>query len=180
MLDSVIVIGVVALLIAILKASVPYFQTEVGQMWLKLLMFFAAGAFNIVNGVCFSGTAVTLGAVLGYFKDGLILGAAASGIYGMGKDLTDSTKSTKRYSKSGYKKIIPARQGSCKTVIIGIAVIALSVFAYFIWPLPIEGNIVAAAGLMIIATGYLGGAVSATKYQRQLIIAEDKEEKEDG
>lgn len=168
MLDSVIVIGVVALLIAILKASVPYFQTEVGQMWLKLLMFFSAGAFNIVNGVCFSGNTPTISAVLGYFKDGLILGAAASGIYGMGKDLTDSTKSTGRYIETGHREIIPARKGSYKTIIIGIAAIALSVLAYFVWPVSLEGNLIAAAGLLIIAAGYFGGAVSATKYQRRV------------
>jgi len=168
MLDSVIVIGVVALLIAILKASVPYFQTEVGQMWLKLLMFFAAGTFNIVNGVCFSGDAVTIGAVLGYFKDGLILGAAASGIYGMGKDLTDSTKSASRYIQREHKAIIPARKSSYVVIIIGIVVIAISVLAYFVWPMSLQGNMIAAAGLMIIAAGYLGGAVSATRYQKRI------------
>ena len=168
MLDSVIVIGVVALLIAILKASVPYFQTEVGQMWLKLLMFFAAGAFNIINGIGFSGDAVTLGAVLGYFKDGLILGAAASGIYGMGKDLTDSTQSASRYIQGRHKQIIPARKGSFKTVMIGVAVIAISVFTYFVWPMSAQGNLIAAAGLLIIAAGYLGGAVSATRYQKRI------------
>lgn len=168
MLDSVIVIGVVALLIAILKASVPYFQTEVGQMWLKLLMFFAAGAFNIINGIGFSGDAVTLSAVLGYFKDGLILGAAASGIYGMGKDLTDSTQSASQYIQRGHKQIIPARKGSFETIMIGIAVIAISILAYFAWPMSIQGNLIAAAGLLIIATGYLGGAVSATRYQKRI------------
>jgi hypothetical protein len=168
MLDSVIVIGVVALLIAILKASVPYFQTEVGQMWLKLLMFFAAGAFNIINGIGFSGDAVTLGAVLGYFKDGLILGAAASGIYGMGKDLTDSTQSASRYIQGRHKQIIPARKGSYETIIIGIVVIAISMLAYFVWPMSIQGNLIAAAGLLIVAAGYLGGAVSATRYQKRI------------
>lgn len=90
MLDSVIVIGIVAVLIAILKASFPYFQSNVGALWLSLIMFFMAGGFNILNGIGFSGTTATLSAIMTWFKDGLILGAAASGIYGMGKELTSS------------------------------------------------------------------------------------------
>ena len=72
----------------ILKLSFPFFETEKGLLYISLLMFASTGLLNIVNGVAFSGEAITSSAVLGYFKDGLILGAAASGIYGMGKEVT--------------------------------------------------------------------------------------------
>jgi hypothetical protein len=102
MLDSIIVVGVVALLIAILGKSVPAFQSEVGQMWLKLLMFFLTGLFNAGNGIVFAGDTVTFAVTMGYFKDGLILGAAASGIYGMGKEAVSTVS---RWRLARHKRL---------------------------------------------------------------------------
>lgn len=164
MLDSVIVIGVVALLIAILKASVPYFQTDVGQMWLKLLMFFAAGTFNIVNGIGFSGDAITLSAVLGYFKDGLILGAAASGIYGMGKDLTDSTASLAAAGNAGFHPVyVPARRQSMILIVTGTILWLFSSVLYGFVSLVYLDNVIGSVGFVIVIFGYLVGTVSAAR-----------------
>lgn len=158
MLDSVIVVGVVALLIAILQKSVAFFETEVGAMWLKLLMFLLAGLFNIANGIGFSGDAVTFQAIMGYFKDGLILGAAASGIYGMGKDLTDSVKQVRLPSGKFTRAIdtIPAHRQAYDAIVLGCVIMLITPPGWcFI-------------GISVVVYGYLVGAVSATRYYRNM------------
>ena len=86
MLDSVIIVGVVIIITTILSMSFASLQTDKGALYLKLIMLFATGALNIVNGLVFSGDAITEAVITGYLKDGLVLGAAASGIYSMGED----------------------------------------------------------------------------------------------
>lgn len=154
MLDSVIVVGVVALLIAIMRASIAGFQTEVGQMWLKLLMFAMAGALNVLNGVAFSGDAFTVAGMLGYFKDGLILGAAASGIYGMGKDLTDSTA---KLGANIYTSAAGRIEVSGGVLWAGVLVSLLA---------PV-GSVAAYAALALIMGGYTSGTVTATRQLRK-------------
>jgi hypothetical protein len=160
MLDSVIVVGVVALLIAILQKSVAYFETEVGQMWLKLLMLLLAGLFNVANGLGFSGDAISVQVIMGYFKDGLILGAAASGIYGMGKELTDSVKQVRLTSGKFTKAedTIPAHKSAINTMLVGCALILLSPVGWYF----------ALCGAIVVMVGYFIGAVSATRYYRGL------------
>ena len=92
MIDSVIIIGVIVVVMKILKLTFPFFETEKGLLYISLLMFLTTGLLNIVNGIAFGGDTLTVTVSLGYFKDGLILGAAASGIYGMGKEVTTSIK----------------------------------------------------------------------------------------
>ena len=92
MIDSVIIIGVIVVAMKILKLSFPFFETEKGLLYISIIMFVATGLLNIVNGVAFGDETFTTAAALGYFKEGLILGAAASGIYGMGKEVTASIK----------------------------------------------------------------------------------------
>ncbi|MPM19525.1 hypothetical protein SDC9_65951 [bioreactor metagenome] len=104
MIDSVIVIGVVIVVMGILKKSVPFFETETGLLYINLIMFIGTGLLNIINGLLFSGGIPVLSAVMGYFKDGLVLGAAASGIYGIGKDATASF-SRKRRMKRGERNV---------------------------------------------------------------------------
>ncbi len=102
MIDSVIVIGVVIVLMGILKKSVPFFETETGLLYINLIMFVGTGLLNIINGVLFSGELPVLRAVMGYFKDGLVLGAAASGIYGMGKNATASFIGKRRMKRGEH------------------------------------------------------------------------------
>jgi|GEM_PF-3594099 hypothetical protein len=86
MLDSVIIVGVVIIITTILSMSLSSLQTDKGTLYLKLIMLFATGALNIVNGAVFSGDVLTGAVITGYLKDGLVLGAAASGIYSMGEN----------------------------------------------------------------------------------------------
>lgn len=88
MLDSIIVVGVVALILKIVQEAVPAFQSTIGQLVSKLALFMAIGLVNILNGWAFGTEAFTTAVALGYFRDGLILGAAASGIYDLGKTIT--------------------------------------------------------------------------------------------
>jgi len=67
MIDSVIVIGVVIVVMGILKKSAPFFGTEMGLLYIDLIMFIGTGLLNIVNGVLFSGDVLALSAVMGYF-----------------------------------------------------------------------------------------------------------------
>jgi hypothetical protein len=78
MLDSFIVVGLTIVIVNIIKTA-PCFGTARGKLVIPLLVFFVAGLLNVVNAVVFSGE------MLVALRDGLVLGAAASGIYSMGK-----------------------------------------------------------------------------------------------
>lgn len=91
MLDSIIVVGLVALIITILQETIEYFKSTVGKMVLQIVMFILVGMFNVANGAVFNEAVLTWSAGVGYFRDGLILGAAASGIYGIGKSIVNTT-----------------------------------------------------------------------------------------
>lgn len=163
MVDSTIILGIVALLILIMQASIEYFKTSVGAMWLKLIMFFMAGIFNAVNCMVFGGDGFAWAAVLSSFKDGLVLGAAASGIYGMGKDVANSTATVEQLREVAWTpygfidKIIPLRRTSLSIMLIGFAVFILS----------FSGYVIGAIGLVIVLSGYCMGTVSATRSQKR-------------
>jgi len=95
MIDSIIIIGIIATITAILKLSFSYFQTEVGLLYISLIMLFLTGALNIVNGIMFDDyTDLTKALVAGYFKNGIIWGASASGIASMGENIASAAKNS--------------------------------------------------------------------------------------
>lgn len=78
MLDSYIIIGLVMILVGVFK-TLPPFTTKRGKLLVPLLVFGIAGILNVINALTFGGP------LLQSLRDGLILGAAAGGIYSMGK-----------------------------------------------------------------------------------------------
>ncbi len=78
MLDSYIVIGLVMILVGVIKTATP-FTTKRGKLVVPLLVFGIAGILNVINALVFGGQ------LLQALKDGFVLGAAAGGIYSMGK-----------------------------------------------------------------------------------------------
>lgn len=78
MLDSYIVVGLVMVLVGVVKTFKP-FTSKIGKLTVPLLVFAIAGLLNTINAFVFDGQ------ILEALKDGFILGAAAGGIYSMGK-----------------------------------------------------------------------------------------------
>jgi len=78
MLDSYLVIGLVMVLVGFVK-SFNLFTSTRGKLLVPLLVFAIAGLLNVANAIVFGGT------ILQALKDGFALGAAAGGIYSMGK-----------------------------------------------------------------------------------------------
>lgn len=78
MLDSYIIIGMVMILVGVIK-TYPPFTSKRGKLLVPILVFGIAGLLNVVNALVFGGQ------LLQALKDGFVLGAAAGGIYSMGK-----------------------------------------------------------------------------------------------
>jgi len=78
MLDSYIIVGMVMVLVGVVK-TFSLFTSIRGKLLIPLLVFAIAGALNVLNAFVFGGT------ILQALKDGFVLGAAAGGIYSMGK-----------------------------------------------------------------------------------------------
>jgi hypothetical protein len=78
MLDSFIIVGLTIVMVNIIKTA-KCFKTSTGKLFIPLLVFFVAGLLNVVNAIVFSGE------LLNALRDGLVLGAASSGIHSMGK-----------------------------------------------------------------------------------------------
>jgi uncharacterized membrane protein HdeD (DUF308 family) len=78
MLDSYIIVGLVMILVGVFKTFQP-FTTKRGKLLVPLLVFGIAGILNTVNALVFGGQ------LMQALKDGFVLGAAAGGIYSMGK-----------------------------------------------------------------------------------------------
>jgi hypothetical protein len=68
----------VMVIVSVFK-TYPPFKTSRGKLVVPLLVFGVAGILNVINAVVFGGN------ILQALKDGFILGAAAGGIYSMGK-----------------------------------------------------------------------------------------------
>jgi hypothetical protein len=83
MLDSYIIVGLVMVIVGVLKTLKPFIAGR-GKLLIPLLVFFVAGILNVVNAIVFGGQ------ILQALKDGFILGAAAGGIYSMGKSAMDN------------------------------------------------------------------------------------------
>ena len=83
MLDSYIIVGLVMVIVGVLKTLKPFVAGR-GKLLIPLLVFFVAGALNVINAIVFGGQ------ILQALKDGFILGAAAGGIYSMGKSAMDN------------------------------------------------------------------------------------------
>lgn len=92
MLDSVIIIGLVIAIVQILKGTFTFFGTNLGSKYIPLIVLFMAGLFNVLNGVLFGGDPNTSTFILGYLREGLIIGAISSGIYSMGKTYLNTEK----------------------------------------------------------------------------------------
>ena len=78
MLDSYIIVGLVMVLVGVVKTFKLFTSTR-GKLLVPLLVFAIAGVLNVVNAFVFGGQ------ILQALKEGFILGAAAGGIYSMGK-----------------------------------------------------------------------------------------------
>jgi hypothetical protein len=78
MLDSYIIVGLVMVLVGVIKTVKPFTSVR-GKLLVPLLVFAIAGFLNTINALVFGGQ------ILQALKEGFILGAAAGGIYSMGK-----------------------------------------------------------------------------------------------
>jgi hypothetical protein len=78
MLDSYIIVGLVMVFVGVLKTCSP-FTLPRGKLLIPLLVFAIAGMLNVCNALVFGGQ------LLHALRDGFVLGAAAGGIYSMGK-----------------------------------------------------------------------------------------------
>jgi hypothetical protein len=85
MLDSFIIVGLTIVIVNIIK-TVKVFEGTTCKLTIPLIVFFVACVLNVVNALVFGGD------LLSALKDGLVLGAAAGGIYSMGKAAIDSNK----------------------------------------------------------------------------------------
>jgi hypothetical protein len=65
-------------IVGIVKMYKP-FKSKIGKLYVPLIVFAVAGILNVANAIVFSGDILTA------LKEGFILGAAAGGIYSMGK-----------------------------------------------------------------------------------------------
>jgi len=106
MLSDAILVGFTMLLCAILEASVSFFKTDTGLLWIKVIVFFAVGGFSVLNGVLFGTVTLTKAIIMGYLSTGLTLGAIASGIYSIGDAAitANKTASVKRQEKKAMKE----------------------------------------------------------------------------
>jgi hypothetical protein len=82
MLDSFIIVGLTMVIVGIIKTA-KGLKTPTGKLYVPLIVFVTAAVLNVVNALVFSGE------VMPALKDGFILGAAAGGIYSMGKKQMD-------------------------------------------------------------------------------------------
>lgn len=78
MLDNFIIVGLTMVIVNVIKTYKP-FKTQRGKLIIPLLVFLVAAALNVINALLFGGELQQA------FKDGLVLGASAGGIYSMGK-----------------------------------------------------------------------------------------------
>ncbi len=85
MLDSYIVIGLTMVIVGIIKTFKPFVSGR-GKLCVPLLVFAIAAILNVGNAGVFGGE------LLQALKDGFILGAAAGGIYSMGKSAIEKYK----------------------------------------------------------------------------------------
>lgn len=85
MLDSYIIVGLTMVIVGIIK-SYDLFKTVKGKLYIPLIVFGVAGILNVTNALVFGGD------LLESLKDGLMLGAAAGGIYSMGKKAMEKYK----------------------------------------------------------------------------------------
>jgi len=86
MLESYIVIGFVIAIVEMIK-TLPWFETEVGDLTIPIMVFIIAGLANVANAFVFGDIAL-----LDALKDGLTLGAISGGLYSMGKTYLDKSK----------------------------------------------------------------------------------------
>lgn len=85
MLDSFIIVGLTTVVVNVVKTFAP-FKTTRGKLYIPLLVFGVAAILNVLNALTFGGDLLTA------LRDGFILGAAAGGIYSMGKKQIDKYK----------------------------------------------------------------------------------------
>jgi len=85
MLDSFIIVGLTMVIVNIFKTYEP-FKTKRGKLYIPLLVFVTAALLNVLNALIFGGELLTA------LRDGFILGAAAGGIYSMGKKQMEKYK----------------------------------------------------------------------------------------
>lgn len=78
MLDSFVIVGLTMVIVNVIKTYKP-FKTQRGRLIVPLLVFIVAAILNVINALLFGGE------LLEAFRDGLVFGASAGGIYSMGK-----------------------------------------------------------------------------------------------
>jgi hypothetical protein len=86
MLSTTLILGLVIIITQVFKeAFKKFFATKMGSYILMIMIFAFAGGFEVINGILFSGDAITRLTIVGWLKEGFLLGASAGGIYSMGK-----------------------------------------------------------------------------------------------
>ncbi len=85
MLDSFIIVGLTMILVSVIK-TFKALRTTRGKLCVPLLVFAVAGGLNVLNAIVFGGE------LLQALNGGLVLGAAAGGIYSMGKAAMEKYK----------------------------------------------------------------------------------------
>jgi hypothetical protein len=86
MLEAVIVIGFTMTIVEIIKVF-EIFKTKVGKLTLPLISCLLCGGLNVINAMLFSNVELILA-----LKEGIILGALASGLYATGKKYLNKTE----------------------------------------------------------------------------------------
>jgi len=86
MLESIIVVGFTMAIIEILK-TIPAFKTKVGKLTLPLICCLICGGLNVINTMLFGSVALIIA-----LREGIILGALASGLYATGKKYLSKTE----------------------------------------------------------------------------------------
>jgi hypothetical protein len=88
MIESIIIVGFSMSFIEIFK-YIPAFKTKIGKLLLPILSCFICGGLNVLNALIFGNSDISLIVAL---KDGIIIGALASGLYATGKKYLNKEK----------------------------------------------------------------------------------------
>lgn len=79
MLESYIIIGLTIAIVEIFK-TFEALKTKRGKLFIPIIVFALAGAFNVANAYVFGGMTLLIA-----LNQGLVLGAVAGGLYSMGQ-----------------------------------------------------------------------------------------------
>lgn len=79
MLESIIIVGIAMTIVEIIK-NIPLFNTNSGKLSLPIISCLICGGLNVLNARLFGNEVMTIA-----LKDGIMMGALASGLYATGK-----------------------------------------------------------------------------------------------